>query len=197
MKRSGRWALIVVLAVLAVWGLLTAIVEREAGWTLAQVKPGQDSAAPKGLVLYHPSRDARFSDELSLALAEGFADAGLAVDRGTITGRTPGRPAGYAVVAIVSNTYNWTPDFPTLRYLRRARFEGIPVVGVIGGAGATGRSERLLRRALVATGGQVLRTRSFWLWRPNDESRPGVPNRLVARDQARGLGREVGRAIRP
>jgi hypothetical protein len=139
----------------------------------------------RALVLYHPSRDAHFSDELSLAVAEGFKAAGLAVDRATLTSSTPGSAAGYAIVAIVSNTYYWTPDLPTLRYLKRARFTDVPAIGLIGGLGATGRSQRLLDAALRRAGARVLSTRSYWILRPNDEARMHEPNRGVAADLAR------------
>jgi len=141
----------------------------------------------RALVLYHPSRDASFTDELSLAMAGGFRDAGLAVERATLTGDTPGEPAGYEVVVVVSNTYYWTPDLPTLRYLHRARLSGTPVIGIMAGAGATARAERILADALAATGAESVTTRSLWLLRPNDEARSDESNREVALDIARSL----------
>ncbi len=41
----------------------------------------------------------------------------------------------------------------------------------MGGAGSTGRSERMLNEALQRAGGRHAETRSFWLARPNDEAR--------------------------
>jgi hypothetical protein len=37
-----------------------------------------------------------------------------------MTGETPVRPQGYAVVAVVNNTFWAAPDWATQRYLRRA-----------------------------------------------------------------------------
>lgn len=181
-------AFVLVLAV----AVVAVVVEREGPSTVETVS---SSGTLKALILYHPSRDARFSDDLSLALARGLVTAGFAVDRATVTAETPARPAGYALIGIVSNTYFWTPDLPTTRYLRRARLQGIPVVGVVGGAGATGRSERVLRQSLAATGATVLSTQSFWLLRPNDESRSKEPNRQVAIDGAKQLGIATGTRI--
>lgn len=175
--------------------VLGVVVEREGPYVFEALGPG--AGAGRALVLYHPSRDAHFSDDLSLALAQGLMQAGLAVDRATLTANTPAHPAGYAIVGVVSNTYYWTPDLPTLRYLRRAQFDSTLVVGLIGGAGATGRSRQLLDRALRASGGTVLTTRAFWLWRPNDETRMGEPNRVVALDLARKLGREAAEHLQP
>lgn len=78
---------------------------------------------------------------------------------------------------------------------RRGRLDAIPVVAVIGGAGATGRSQRILEEALGRTGAKVLATRSFWLWRPNDEARMNEANRAVALDMARRLGLDIGATL--
>lgn len=173
--------------------VVTVVVERESRYALEHVS---ETGTPRALVLYHPSRDAHYSDDLSLGLAQGFAAAGFAVDRATLTAQTPSRPEGYAVIGVVSNTYFWTPDRPTTRYLRRARLQGIPAVGIMGGAGATGRSERMLGEAISAAGAQLLQTRSLWLLRPNDEARMNEPNRRVAVEQARQLGLDLGTRIR-
>jgi hypothetical protein len=173
-------------------GVVSVVVERESGYVL---EPMGGVGEAKGLVLYHPSRDAHFSDDLSLAAATGLWKAGLTVERATMTGATPAEPADYAIIVVVSNTYYWSPDLPTLRYLRRARFDGIPVLGIIGGAGATARSERLLHEALLGTGGRVLSTRSFWLLRPNDEARMAEPNRAVAVEGAEIFALAIGRTV--
>jgi hypothetical protein len=180
-----RIALVLVLVLLAGWIGISVIVELDGAYIHEELGGGSRGRA---LVLFHPSRDAHFSDDISMALVEGFKAAGLTVERATLTRETPAHPAGYAIIGVVSNTYYWTPDLPTLRYLERARLDGVQVIGVIGGAGSTGRSQRLLDEALRRTGATVLQTRSFWLWRPNDESRIDQPNRGVALQLAREFG---------
>lgn len=149
----------------------------------------------KALVLFHPSRDARFSDALALALAEGLKEAGFAVDMDTLNPATPRTLQGYALVGLVSNTYYWTPDRPTIRYLQRAEFKGQPVIAIMAGAGATERSARFLKRGLEEAGARVIALQSLWIWRPNDETRMSEPNRAVAGDIARKLGRDYGRDV--
>ncbi len=83
-------------------GGLTAYVEAEG--PLRHESPG-DAGRARALVLHHPSRDAGFSDDLSMALAQGLKSAGLAVERATLTSATPVRPMGYALVAVTSNAY--------------------------------------------------------------------------------------------
>lgn len=172
--------------------VVSVTVEIEGDYTL-QVLGGAGKV--RALILFHPSRDAHFSDDLSIALADGLKAAGFAVERATLTSKTPAEPKGYALIGVVSNTFYSTPDLPTLRYLDRARLEGIPVVGLIGGAGSTGRSQRILDEALRKTGANVIRTRSFWLWRPNDESRLNEPNRDVALQLAKQFGLDSQKTV--
>lgn len=190
MKRLAV-GLLFVLAV--VWAIISVIVEVEGEYRFETLKGGAGKG--RALVLFHPSRDAHFSDDLSLAFSEGLMAVGFDVDRATLTSETPARPEGYAIVAVVSNTYYWTPDLPTLRYLRRARLQGIAAVGLIGGAGSTGRSQRVLDMALRSTGATVMQTRSFWLWLPNDETRMQEANREVALSLARQFGTESGERV--
>ncbi|MFO1425553.1 MAG: hypothetical protein U1F11_00985 [Steroidobacteraceae bacterium] len=89
------------------------------------------------------------------------------------------------LLVVVSNTYWWTPDLPTLRYLARARLPGIATLGVIGGAGSTDRSRRMLEEALRRTGASVRGVQAYWLLRPNDEARLAESNRGVALQMAR------------
>jgi hypothetical protein len=174
---------------LAALAAVTIYVEREADFRHEVLSQGGKARA---LVLFHPSRDARFSDQLSMALAEGLASAGFSVDRETLTAATQPAQENYLLVAVVSNTYWWTPDRPTLRYLARAHFDGRYALGLIGGAGATGRSQRMLDAALRNTGAKLIETRSFWLMRPNDEARLKETNRVVALQMARQFGLNAG-----
>ena len=187
-----RIALVLALTLAAALAIVSVIVEVEGEYRHELLGGGGKGRA---LVLFHPSRDAHFSDDLSLAFSEGLREAGFAVERATLTSETPSRPEGYVLIGVVSNTYYWTPDLPTLRYLKRARLEGVAVVGLIGGAGSTGRSERVLHEALRRTGARVIQTRSFWLWRPNDESRGSESNRHVALQMAKQLGTESAHVV--
>jgi len=179
--------IILVLAglVLFATAIMVAVVEREADYLL---QPLGGEGERRALILYHPSRDAHFTDDLSLAVAEGLKAGGYRVDRATITSDTPAGAAQYQLLVVVSNTFFWTPDFPTLRYLKRARLDGIATVGVIAGGGTTNRSQMLLQQALSDAGATVLAMRAFWTSRPNDEKRSVEPNRQVGLEIARQLG---------
>ena len=192
--KSRRWKVILLTVVgflLCGVAIVSVVVEREAEYTLQSL--GGDGGF-KALILYHPSRDAHFTDDLSMAVAEGLKAAGYSVDRATLTSVTPARPKGYRLLVVVSNTFFWTPDLPTLRYLERARLDRVRTVGVIAGAGATSRSQRVLERALSDSGAALIGMRSFWTAKPNDAHRLSEPNREVALQLARQLGFEAGTA---
>jgi hypothetical protein len=183
----------VVCALLLLGVIVTSVVvEMESDYRHESLSGG---TAHRALILFHPSRDAHFSDDLTMSLAQGLKEAGFSVQRATLTSDTPPAFEGYALIAIVSNTYWWTPDLPTLRYLERARFKGVNTIGVIGGGGATARSQRMLDAALRKTGANVIGTRAFWLWRPNDESRMREPNRQVAFQSAHAFAVESAKTV--
>lgn len=194
-RRLLRYVLALAAVIAVFWTALTIYVQREV--------PGNDlqiaNAAPlQALVLYHPSRDAGFTDDLSREVSGAFSNAGLHATRLSVHSRLSGRPCGYAIIAVVANTYNWAPDLPTQRYLERADLSGQAVIGLIAGAGSTERAQRILEEKIRATGARVLAVRPFWLWRPNDESRLTEPNRQVALDMARQMARQFGQeAARP
>jgi len=186
--RVGAWVGVAVAAVAA----LAFAVEREAPYrrqALGGAGPGH------ALVLYHPSRESHFSDELSMAFAQGLQASGLMVERATLTADTPAPGGDWTLVAVVSNTYFSTPDLPTLHYLARVRLDGVPTVGLIGGWGATARSQRLLDEALRASGARVLGVHAYWLWRPNAAAST-ASERDVAVELARRFGLELGGASR-
>lgn len=188
--------IVVSIVVLLLGGLLVTlyIVEREADYVLHSLG---GSGEPRALILYHPSRDAHFTDELSLALAKGLKATGYSVDRATLTGKTPGEPKGYRLLVLVSNTFFFSPDLPTLRYLKRAKLTGLKTIGVIAGGGATTRSQKMLESALSRSGASILAIRAFWTSRPNDKKRLQEPNRELALEGARQLGLTAGKGQLP
>ncbi len=188
-----KWIILaLIISVLIGTLAVTIFVQREAPFR-------SDSLGAKGvkraLILYHPSRDAQFSDDLTLAIARGFEDAGLSVDRQTMTKDTPVKPRNYAIIAIVSNTFFWQPDWPTMRYLNRSDLNGVPTIGIMAGGGATERARQKLIKALVRSGADLRDTRSLWVSKPNDDMRLHENNRAVAGDIARSFAFNAARRV--
>ena len=171
---------------------VTIYVEREAPFHKEELARGTSG---KVLILYHPSRDAQFSDELTVALARGFEDAKLSVERRTMTGSTPATAEEFDAIAVVSNTFYGQPDWPTTRYLKRARFEGIPTIGIMAGSGSTERAQVELTDGLRSAGADLRGVHSLWIARPNDPARQGEDNRRVAGSMARKFAFELGQQV--
>lgn len=157
--------------------------------------PGGGKKA-KALILYHPSRDAHFTDDLTIAIANGLKSKGLSVERSTLNSRTDNSPREYALIVIVTNTYYWTPDLPTLWYLKWANLKGTNVLAITAGAGSTDRAKHLLEDAIQSSGANLIASRSFWLLRPNDETRLREPNRAVALEQATHLAHDISTKLK-
>lgn len=182
-------AVLLVIAVISIIGV-TAWVQAEAPFRKDRlVKTGR----AKALILYHPSRDAHFSDDVTMALARGFEEDGLAVERWTMTRQTPARPEGFAVIAIVSNTFFWAPDWPTQRYLKRADLKGNTALAIIGGGGNTQRAQVALDRDLGNSGARLLAVRALWTSRPNEPGAQPAGNRLLAMQIAHRMARDAGK----
>jgi hypothetical protein len=184
-----RIALGILVVLTVAWGALSVFVEFEA-------EPRREilhsiGSAGRALIVLHPSRADGFQEELTAAFAQGLAERGWSVERATASSSQVLDLAHVDLVAFGTNTYYWRPDLATLRVLSRLNLQGKPCVGLVSGAGSTGRAEQLLREAIVAAGGRPVAIRPFWLWRPNDKTRMAEPNRAVALDLARKLGREA------
>jgi hypothetical protein len=188
--------LIVVLAVVLI-GIVgvTAWVQAEAPFRKDRLV---NAGHAKALILYHPSRDAHFSDGISMALARGFEEADFEVERWTMTRQTPARPQGFDVIAIVSNTFFWAPDWPTQRYLARADLSGENVIAVLGGGGHTERAQVAFARDIGNSGARLLSIRALWTSRANEPGVNPAGNRQLAMQIAHRLARDAGRqALEP
>lgn len=185
-----KWVILSLVAI-ALIGIaaVTLWVEREAEFRKERLST---QGRAKALILYHPSRDAHFSDDLTMALARGFQEDDLTVERWTMTSETPPDPSGFVVVAVVSNTFYGAPDWPTRAYLKRASLTDQPVIAIMAGSGTTQRAHISLAKALEVTGAHLLEIRSLWTTRPNDPTQASGNNRQIAMDIAQAMARRAG-----
>ena len=59
------------------------------------------------------------------------------------------------------------------------------------GSGSTERAQRLLETRLLEKGAVLIASKSFWLMRPNAETRTDKPNVAIAVEMAKTLGNSV------
>ena len=184
MKRFLRVLIWVLSPILLIWLALTLWVQQPramASWT---TEPEGEKG--KALILYNPDPIYDLDAQLARAFSEGLASQGWASEVAAYETFQDSIPPQQDLCILIANTYNWAPDWPTRHFIERASWlEGQPVVALTLGSGATGRSQRFLEEVLEARRVVLKGSRTYWLLRPNDESRPGEPNVRVARDLVR------------
>lgn len=190
MKRWIKIAFGILGPLLLGWGGLTFWVE------CARFAPARVLQAPKAagraLVLYNPDPLYDLDRQVGEAFATALNTRGWEVKLSSHGSTGEGPDPGVDLCVLIANTYNWAPDRPTVRYIRQSAWlAGKPVVAITLGSGSTARSKRLLEEALQTRGAQLLASETYWLLRPNDESRMDEPNVQVALERAQGLARKV------
>ena len=192
MKKFFRIAAWILGPFLAVWLGLTLWVQQG-----RMAKP-QDfplaNARGHALILYNPDPIYDLDAQLAYSYSEGLLKSGWSSSIVTYEGLQDSVPPRYDLYVIIANTYNWAPDWPTRNFIEAASWlEGRPVVAITLGSGATGRSCRLLKEVLQGRRVKLLDARTFWLLRPNDESRMEESNVEVARDLVRTWAENMGK----
>ncbi len=177
-------------SLLVLWGGLTIWAEQQRppmAWNFPS-----DGAGPRALILFNPDPLYDLDRQVGTAFAEGLQARGWEVRLATL-GAGPGRSeTDYELYVFCANTYNWAPDWPSVRFIGQAEWlEGRPVVAITLGSGSTYRSKRLLEEALAERGARILVSKTYWLMRPNDESRMQDSNIEVACEMARALAQDA------
>ena len=70
-----------------------------------------------------------------------------------------------------ANTYNWRPDWAVTGLIQKAPIANKPVIAITLGSGSTRDSQKALEQLILRQKGKLSASKSFWLLRPNDESR--------------------------
>ncbi len=192
-KRKGRfWRSVLYgcLTLALLWLLLTLWVQLKGPSSVERI--GTDGAPKTSLVVYDPDPIYDLDEQVGRAFARGLADHGFSVQVASV--RSADRLEGtFDLYVFCANTYNWAPDWQTVRFIKRhPELAGKDAVAITLGAGSTGRSKRLLEAHLRHAGMRLSGSETYWLLRPNDESRLDEKNVEVAVDKARTFGRKIG-----
>ncbi|NET31068.1 MAG: hypothetical protein F6K19_03590 [Cyanothece sp. SIO1E1] len=147
-----------------------------------------ESGAPQALVIYDPDPIYNLDEQVSRAYAQGLHEEGWQVIIASVNAaRTlAGKFDHYAFCA---NTYNWAPDLSICNFIEnRKDLYQKPVVAITLGSGSTARAQRILEQKILKQQAELIHSVSYWLMRPNDESRLDESNVEVAKDMAHKLG---------
>ena len=194
MKRFLRVLLWTLGTILLVWLGLTLWVQQSR--TAASWRTGLETEKGSALILYNPDPIYNLDAQLARAFSEGLEKSGWASEVSTYESLQDSAPPHHNLWVIIANTYNWAPDWPTRHFIDRSPWlEGEAVVALTLGSGATTRSQRLLEEVLHEQRVDLIASRTYWLLRPNDDSRPQEPNVKVALDLVREWATKLGKEL--
>jgi len=185
-------ALLILLSICAIWVILTLFVER-AG-PVHRETIGDQKVSGKVLVLYDPDPFYNLDQQVCVRFSEALAHHGYSVDILSVRAARTSYIEQYQMFVFCANTYNWAPDWALTAFIRKNRdvLRDKPAVAITLGSGSTSRSKRMLEDYINGTGASLLGSQTYWLMRPNDETRMDESNIDVAVDLANRFGDKIG-----
>ncbi|MBY0433698.1 MAG: hypothetical protein K2U26_06280 [Cyclobacteriaceae bacterium] len=188
--------IIIGLVVLAVaWTVLTLWVEREGP---AYRHDSSDVPnGPRALIIYDPDPFYNLDQQVCEAFAAGLASNGWNTTVATVAATHEVKDSIFNLYVICANTYNFAPDWATVDFVKEyPSLEGKNVVAITLGAGTTSRAKRLLEEAIAQRQCKLIDSRTFWLWRPNDEALIQESNVTLAVNMTRKWASEVAEGLK-
>jgi hypothetical protein len=187
MKRAIRRVVFPLAIIGIIWVALTLWVESERSDNIQIHGKGNY----KVLILYNPDPIYNFDQQVCEVFANELAGDTIEVTLATVSAMRNKKPSSYNSYVLCTNTYNWRPDKPMSRFVRQTNFAGKPVVAITLGAGSTHSSKWHFEMLLRRSGANLIDSKTFWLLRPNDESRMEESNVDVALDITREWAKQI------
>lgn len=196
MKKVMRLALIIITVIVLLWWLLSIWVQRE-GPAMRFEIGGSNADEPSALIVFDPDPFYNLDEQVCRAFAMGLARRRWRVVVMTVAAARDIEIRPYKLLVVCANTYNWAPDRAVSRYLRnKGPLKSKNVVAITLGAGSTDHSQKVLETIIRNRGGRLVGSKSFWLWKPNDQSRLNEPNTQVAVEHAEKWAENIAVTIK-
>ncbi|HAZ11224.1 MAG: hypothetical protein A2X86_08370 [Bdellovibrionales bacterium GWA2_49_15] len=170
--------------------ILSILVELEAP---PQKEILYSGGAKRALIVFHPSWKYHFQEDLTAAFARGLNSQGWSVDRITTSFKMLSDFNTYDMYIFGTNTYYWSPDLPTKRFLTDINLFQKPAVAIVSGPGYTERAEETMKELLDKANASIVTIHAFSLFRPSEKSLMPDFNHLSSVDTAFLLGQESGK----
>ncbi|WP_025664911.1 flavodoxin family protein [Aquimarina megaterium] len=197
MKRRKRMMmniLVVLGLTLIVWIVLTVIVGKKGPEKFAIV--GAVSSDQKALIVYDPDPIYNLDEKVSKSFAEGLSEKGWGSKVVTVAAAKNFEKEFFDLYVFCANTYNWPPDKAIRDHIKNIDYlQGKHVVAITLGSGSTKRSQRLLEELIKQKKATLIDSRTFWLMKPNTESKTKRSNSKIAVEMANNFGREIAERI--
>ncbi|MCJ7466358.1 MAG: hypothetical protein MUO53_06650 [Maribacter sp.] len=176
--------------IMVIWGILTLVAQREGApkfWMLGDI-----TSAQKALIVYNPDLFYNLDEQVCTSFAKGLGKEGWHSRVATVAAASALKIEDFDLLVFCANTYNWSPDWPTSRFIKGLDLEKKPVVAITLGSGSTNTSQEHLENLITDTGGHLIGSKSYWLMRPNDETRTNASNVKIAIEKAEIFGEQIG-----
>jgi hypothetical protein len=131
-------------------------------------------------------------EQVCISFAKGLGKEGWHSLVATVAAASTFKIEDFDLLVFCANTYNWSPDWPTSRFIKGLDLEKKRVVAITLGSGSTKTSQEQLENLITNKGGHLMGSKSYWLMRPNDETRSNASNVKIANEKAEKFGEQIG-----
>lgn len=192
MNPKIKITLYILATIVIVWTLISIFV---------QVKSSKEKfitlnaeGKKQALIVYDPDPFYNFDEQISQAIAEGLSQHDWKTTISTVAAALKEDTENYRLYVFCSNTYNFAPDRAISDFIiNHTDLENKATVAVSLGGGSTELAHRILKQKITEQkNGQLIDDASFWLMRPNDDSRLEESNIQVALEKASKFGENIG-----
>ena len=192
MKKFSKM-IYITLGLLALWVLITVVTQftgKADSLAIGDLLTAQKTA----VIIYNPDPFYDFDRQICESFAEGLAKEGVA-SLILPTNQFKGMTQDYSLYVFCANTYNYAPDWNISRLIRKMDLNDKPTVAITVGAGTTNQAQRKLENRLLKQKAKLIDSRTYWVLRPNEDSRIEEDNVVVARDMADQFGMAMAQVV--
>jgi len=175
---------LMIFSVLLIGYLWVEVISRQE--KLSDVQVHNPSGSSTAFVSYNPGIS-DIQERVVTAFVNGLIQAGWQVDLTTTSKQTPTDLSNYELFVVSTNTYWWSPDVPTRRYLKSLELDGLPTAILVTASGQGGRALERTEFFVKEAGGTIVESKKLFVWKPNDETHSSKPNKEVAEEIAYNL----------
>jgi hypothetical protein len=190
MKRFWNWLFRILLVIAVLWIILTLWAESQGPKRFQKL--GTDNNGLKAVIIYDPDPFYNLDQQVCEAFGRVLADNGWSVTISTVAAAKQLPDSVVGLYLFCANTYNWAPDWAMTRYIKNhSSLANKKVVAITLGGGTTARSKKLFENIIKNKKANLIDSKTFWLWRPNDESRMKEKNTQVVVDVVKKWAKEI------
>lgn len=179
MKKTTKFILVTLAVFLFIWIILTVWVQKEG--PAYRVELGNKTAVHKVLIIYDPDPFYNLDQQICESFGAILASQNHKVTIATVAATKKIDLSSYQLYVICSNTYNWDPDWAIVHFIEKdIILTNKNVIAITLGSGSTAHSQKTLEKLIKHKNGLLIDSKSFWLNKPNDETRLEESNVNIA-----------------